>query len=221
MKKKKITIGILCLTIVLGGAIYLLYQGVWSGTDNSYDKLPAISVNEFFEKEKEYYVYAQRAGCPYCDNVKDEILEFAKHNQLFVLNTRAKGNEGIKDYDWDKHHKLYDKEIGKVVDGKMVFLNGLTEKNLEDEYSPLDYSIKKADKDFVELNAGKEEGKIYAIREAPIIDYTNVTDENLIIPAVPMLFHIRDGKVESYYYGDTQIINFMGGDKKPLDDYIS
>ncbi|MGC4019957.1 MAG: hypothetical protein QM793_12515 [Muricomes sp.] len=221
MRRKMYMLGILFLVMIIGGGVYLLYQGVKGAPDNPYKDLQTTSVNKFLEEQDDYYVYAQRAGCPYCDNVRDEIIEFARNNQLYVLDTRAEGNEGIKDYNWDEHHKAYDKEIGKVVKGKMILQDGLTEANLKERYSPLDYSIKKADKEFVELNAGKEEGKIYAVRESPIIDYTNVSDENLVIAAVPTLFHIKNGQIESYYFGDIQILNFLGVDKAPLDKYIN
>lgn len=81
-------------------------------------------------------------------------------------------------------------------------------------------NVKVADKDFVELNEGKEIGKIYAVRESPIIDYSDATKDNFIIAAVPTLYYIRDGKIENFCFGDAQILNFLGGEKSPLDEYM-
>lgn len=220
MKRKWYVLGIIGLAVIIAGAGYLLYQGL-KESDNPYKELDTVKLEDFFEKPGDYYVYAQRAGCPYCDNVKEEIIQFSKNNQLYVFDTRAEGNEDIKGYDWSEHHKEYDEEIGIVNNGKMEFYNGLTEELLKDKYSPLDYTIKVADKDFVELNDGKEEGKIYTIRESPIIDYSDASNSNLIIAAVPTLFHVKDGQIKSYYFGDVQILDFLGVDKAPLDEYIN
>lgn len=220
MKRKWYVLGITGLAVIIAGAGYLLYQGL-KEPDNPYKELDTVKLEDFFEKRGDYYVYAQRAGCPYCDNVKDEIIQFSKNNQLYVFDTRAEGNEDIKDYDWSEHHKECDEEIGIVNNGKMEFYNGLTEEMLKDKYSPLDYTIKVADRDFVELNDDKEEGRIYAIRESPIIDYSDSSNSNLIIAAVPTLFHVKDGQIKAYYFGDVQILDFLGVDKAPLDEYIN
>lgn len=221
MKKKLFGLGIVCIAVIIGIAGFLLYKVYNTVASNPYKELQSIKLDEFFDKQGEYYVYAQRAGCPYCDNVKDEIINFAKQNDLYVFDTRAKENEGFKDYDWDKHHIEYDQEIGEIVDGEMLLNDGLIEENLKDEFSSVDYTIKKADEEFVELNEGKEVGKVYAIRETPIIDYSDTTSNNLTIPAVPILYHIRDGKIVNYYCGDVPILDLLGSDKKPLDKYIS
>lgn len=221
MKKKMFMLTSIFLLLIVVGAVYLLHRGLKGPLDNPYKGLKTIKVDEFFDKQGEYYVYAQRSGCPYCDNVQDEIIEFSKDTQLYVLDTRAKGNEEIKDYNWDEHHRLYDKEIGEVVNGQMILYNNMKEEQLKTKYSPYDYTIKKADKDFAELNEDKKAGKIYAIRESPIIDYLDASEKNLIIAAVPTLFHIREGKVVEYYFGDTQILNLLDSSKDPIDQYMN
>ena len=221
MKKKTLILGVISVIVVVLGATYLLWQGLKTEPDNPYKELETVKLDTFFDKQGDYYVYAQRAGCPYCDNVQGEIIEFSKINQLYVIDTRAEGNEELKDYDWDEHHKLYDEEIGEVVDGEMVLYDGLTEETLRDKYSPLDYVIKRADKKFVELNIEKEEGKVYAIRESAIIDYSDASPDNLIVAGVPTLFHIQNGKIYNYYFGDIQILKHLGIDKPALDEYIS
>lgn len=221
MKKKYYIVGIICTIIIMCIAGGLLYKNLFAiGADNAYEGLNTITLDEVFELTGDYYVYAQRSGCPYCDNVKDEIINFSESSRLFVLDTQAAENETAKDYDWTNHHKKYDEEIGEIVNGKIVFYDGLTEKSLKDKYPPLDYTIKVADKDFVELNEGKEIGKIYAVRESPIIDYSDATKDNFIIAAVPTLYYIRDGKIENFYFGDAQILNFLGSEKSPLDEYM-
>ena len=198
MKKKSYIAGIICTTIIICMAGVLLYRNIFAiERSNAYEGLNTITMDEIFEKPGNFYVYAQRSGCPYCDNVKDEIIQFAKSNSLFVLDTQADENKDAKDYD------------------------GLTRNTLKNKYSPLDYTIKAADKDFVKLNEDKVIGKIYAVRESPIIDYTDATKDNFIIAAVPMLYHIENGNIENFYFGDAQILQFLGSNKSPLDEYIN
>ena len=102
-----------------------------------------------------------------------------------------------------------------------VAVAGYVAGNILSKYSPLDYTIKAADKDFVKLNEDKVIGKIYAVRESPIIDYTDATKDNFIIAAVPMLYHIENGNIENFYFGDAQILQFLGSNKSPLDEYIN
>ena len=222
MKKKSYIAGIICTTIIICMAGVLLYRNIFAiERSNAYEGLSTITMDEIFEKPGNFYVYAQRSGCPYCDNVKDEIIQFAKSNSLFVLDTQADENKDAKDYDWTNHHIKYDEEIGEVVNGKNIFYDGLTRNTLKNKYSPLDYTIKAADKDFVKLNEDKVIGKIYAVRESPIIDYTDATKDNFIIAAVPMLYHIENGNIENFYFGDAQILQFLVSNKLPLDEYIN
>ena len=162
MKKKSYIAGIICTTIIICMAGVLLYRNIFAiERSNAYEGLNTITMDEIFEKPGNFYVYAQRSGCPYCDNVKDEIIQFAKSNSLFVLDTQADENKDAKDYDWTNHHIKYDEEIGEVVNGKNIFYDGLTRNTLKNKYSPLDYTIKAADKDFVKLNEDKVRGKIF------------------------------------------------------------
>lgn len=221
MKKRYYVAGIICVITVICIAGKLLYKSLFvTKPPNPYKDLNTIALDKLFEKSGEYYVYAQRSGCPYCDNVKKEILQFSETNRIFVLNTQAKENEAAKDYDWIEHHKKYDEEVGEIVNDKTFFYNGDTEKSLKDKYSPLDYTIRVADEDFAELNVGKIVGKIYAVRESPIIDYSNASECNFIIAAVPSLYHIKEGKIENFYFGDAQILKFLGSEKLPLDKYM-
>ena len=53
------------------------------------------------------------------------------------------------------------------------------------------------------------------------VDYTDATKDNFIIAAVPMLYHIENGNIENFYFGDAQILQFLGSNKSPLDEYIN
>lgn len=132
MKKKSYIAGIICTTIIICMAGVLLYRNIFAiERSNAYEGLNTITMDEIFEKPGNFYVYAQRSGCPYCDNVKDEIIQFAKSNSLFVLDTQADENKDAKDYDWTNHHIKYDEEIGEVVNGKNIFYDGLTRNTLK------------------------------------------------------------------------------------------
>lgn len=66
----------------------------------------------------------------------------------------------------------------------------------------------------------KSKEKIYAILEEPVINVSNISLDNLVIPAVPYLIYVKDGTVVENYFGDTQILHFLKSEKKPLDDYM-
>lgn len=47
------------------------------------------------------------------------------------------------------------------------------------------------------------------MRKNPIINCNDYKNGNIMIPGVPFLLCLKDGKVVDYYTGDLQILNFL------------
>jgi len=214
IKHKGYIVGILFGVLLLGAASFFLYRE-YVKDQNSYSELEEINIDQVFDLGGSYYIYFQRAECPYCDNVRDDIIDFSKKERVYMLDTRAEGNENLKDYDWDTHEQQYDKEIGEVKDGEAILYDGITADQLEEVYSPQEYTIQARE----DLNDSSVE-KIYAILEAPVIDFTDVSPHNLIVPAVPYMIYVENGIISQDYFGDTQILVLLESTCKPLDEYI-
>lgn len=213
MSKKYI--GIFCIgVILLLSAFYVTYK-TYLVKEKKDVALEKIHEKQILDRGGNYYVYFQRDECPYCNNVKEDIIKLSKKKRVYMVNTEEKGNENLKDYDWDAHEKKNNVVIGEVKNGKNIFYGNLTIEEIKKQYSPLKYTIqtRKDGKD-------KSKEKIYAILEEPVINVSNISLDNLVIPAVPYLIYVKDGTVVENYFGDTQILHFLKSEKKPLDDYM-
>lgn len=213
MRKKYIGIFLVGILLVFsaGGLIYEFYHV----KEKEAVDLKEITSKQVLDRGGEYYVYFQRKECPYCNNVKEDIIKLSKKKRVYMVNTVKQGNENLKDYDWDLHQKKYNILIGEMKKGKPIFNGNLTVENIQKKYSPLKYTIQiRVD----EKDKSKE--KIYAVLEEPVIDIANISSGNLVIPAVPYLIYVNDGSVIEDYFGDTQILHFLKSRKKPLDDYM-
>lgn len=214
MKNKRYTFFLVIGVFLLVIASFIIFSD-YRKKDIDYSELEEIISDQVFEMGDSYYVYFQRAGCSYCDNVKEDIINFAKKERVYVLDTLRKENESLKDYDWASHEKEYNQEIGEMQNDEAVFYNGLAIDKLEKIYSPYEYTIQTRTD---ENDISKE--KIYAILEVPVIDLSKESSKNLIVPAVPYMIYIENGVILQDYFGDTQILEFLGSTRKPLDDYL-
>lgn len=219
MKKK---IKVLLIGVIILCIIFLF--GVWLYEKNytllnPYASLKAVSYENVLKKDEEYYVYIYLKGCPDCIKAEPYILEFAKNNTLFVLDVdNAIDRER---YDWNSHYMQYDIEIGTVDDqGNIIYYNGESEKKYldatqKDEFGhKMRYEVKIADEEYIEKNSKAEIGKVYASLVTPIIDYSNIEDgEHIVIPAMPIMFHIKSGIILDYYYDAPEIIDFVNQSK--------
>lgn len=213
MRKKYVGIFLVGM-LLLFSAFGLLY-GAHQIKEKDAASLNEITSKQILDRGGEYYVYFQRKECPYCNNVKEDIIKLSKKQQVYMVNTEEQGNENLKDYDWDLHQKKHNILIGEMKNGKPIFNGNLTVENIQKKYSPLKYTIQtRVDED------DKSKEKIYAILEEPVIDIESISPDNLVIPAVPYLIYVKDGSVIEDYFGDTQILHFLKSRKKPLDEYM-
>lgn len=176
------------------------------------------SIEDFFEKDGHFYVYFYRDDCRYCLNVDKDIDKFAETNIVYKVD--AELCQGVQNYDWDKHEKQYDIEIGRKDDaGEIIFYDDLSEKDIKDIYDPLNYKIVWVNERYAELHSGKEVGKIYAVLTHPKLREDDLKEENFVLPAIPMMVEFENHQVKNYYFDDKEIIAYLESETKPLDSY--
>lgn len=74
----------------------LLYRNIFTiERSNAYEGLKYITMDEIFEKPGNFMCTRAKKRMPYCDNVKDEIIQFAK-SIFIVLDTQADENKDAK-----------------------------------------------------------------------------------------------------------------------------
>lgn len=81
------------------------------------------------------------------------------------------------------------------------------------------YKIVWANEGYVAVNPEKRQGKIYAISTHPVLEEKDLQLDNLVVPGVPMLLKIEEGRITEYYFDDKEIINYLNSDIDPLDNY--
>lgn len=176
------------------------------------------NVEELYDKDGQFYVLFSREDCRYCKNIEKDISDFSKTNQVYTVNPEL--CENIVDYDWDKHEKEYDVEIGELSDdGSIIYYDNLTEKEVKEKYPPLNYKIVLANETYAELHDGKIADKVYAIYTHPVLSEKDFSEKDFCVPAIPMLVKFDNHKVVSYYFDDKEIIDYLKSDTMPLDKY--
>lgn len=212
--KRSIVILFLGLVLVFGSAIYLLPLMNNSIMDSEGEK-----VIEEIKDEKVCYMYVYSSDCAYCNNIEKEIKEFSKKEKVFEINA-IDIQSIVQNYDWEKHAQENDKEIGeKMSNGGNIFYNDLNEKEIMDKYPPLYYKIIWANEGYVAVNPQKKQNKIYAVSTHPILEEKDLQLDNLVVPGVPMLLKVEEGRITEYYFDDKEIINFLNSDIEPVDNY--
>jgi signal transduction histidine kinase len=150
--------------------------------------------------------------------IKEEVTKVYEFTKRLQKNTEEELKQNVKNRVYEAHaiaSSIYENykdtktkkeifELIKVAFDKIRFNDGRGYFFMDDTYGnklshPVDKSI---------------EGKNF-------IDYTDATKDNFIIAAVPMLYHIENGNIENFYFGDAQILQFLGSNKSPLDEYIN
>lgn len=176
------------------------------------------TIRELVSKNGHFYIYLYRNGCSYCENISADIKKLKKENTVYSIN--VDDVESFKQYDWEKHEKNFDIEIGeKTRDGEMIFYNELDKEMIEKKYPPIDYKIVLANSDYIMLHPNKVINKIYAVSTHPQLGKTELQTDNIPLPGVPMLLEVNEHKIVNYLFDDKEIIHFMKSNKAPKDVY--
>lgn len=216
MKRKIEIIIIFTGIIVFGTLIYMLIPGV-KEEFISY-RVEQKTLNEIFNTDGHFYVYYSREDCRYCKNIDKDISNLSTESTVYIIDPEL--CENIIGYDWDEHELKYDVEIGEMLkDGEIKYYDNLTEKDIKEEYPPIDYKIVLANERYVELHEGKKVGKVYAVYTHPILKKDDFQVDRFCVPAIPILVEFKDKKVVNYYFDDKEIIEYLSSDTEPLDKY--
>lgn len=209
MKKiqKYIWIVGVAIIVFLFGMYWLIHM------KDPYTALDSIRNRDIFEQEEEeYYVYYYKKDCPYCVRIENLIMQLAESEEsLYVVNMGK--DQKTKSYDWNKMHTEEDKEIGILnLDSSITFYAGeskekyqnQTEKN---QYGKIKrYEIVEADDKYLLENSNARIGYVYASIQTPEICYEEMTDaDEIVIAGVPTLLHIKNGKIDGFYFDAPEI----------------
>jgi len=174
---------------------------VWQINRNdhpSMEDLTKISAeNTFKQKDKEYIVYFWQATCTYCKEIEKDVLVYSASNPIYVVDMQNEKNVE-KWYDWEEHHKKYDKVIGKVESDKEILKDGI---NIEDfqQNKMVSWSI--------EINDNKE---IIATHNTAYANEKPSNASELEITGTPTMLKVKDGLLVDYVVGVEESVKMLG-----------
>jgi len=173
---------------------------VWQINRNdhpSMEDLTKISAeNTFKQKDKEYIVYFWQATCTYCKEIEKDVLVYSASNPIYVVDMQNEKNVE-KWYDWEEHHKKYDKVIGKVESDKEILKDGI---NIEDfqQNKMVSWSI--------EINDNKE---IIATHNTAYANEKPSNASELEITGTPTMLKVKDGLLVDYVVGVEESVKML------------
>lgn len=217
MKKEKLislSVGALLIFCFIAAYLFLLPKVKEEWNEKNDDS--KMTIKEIINMEGHFFVYFYKENCRYCDNIKDDIQEFAKNNTVYYVDVESCDN--LENYDWDNHAELYDVEIGEKQD-KLYFYDNLSEDEIMKKYQPLLYKIVLVNEDNQKKYPNKQLGKIYAVATHPRLTNADFSEDGFMMTGVPILVEFNEHNLQNYYFDDKEIVEFMGSDTVPLDDY--
>ena len=184
----------------------------------NYDEVPQISTKDVFEQKKnDYYVYYYMENCPFCNQVKEKMLNFAKKGKNIYFVDYGIAENRCKSYDWEAAMKKYNKLVGKSdKNGNIEFFAGESKEKyvgLKNIYGKeMRFSFDIVTEDNIYQFQGYHVGDVVANVQTPEIDYYNITSpEQMVIAGVPVLFHIVNGRITYFYFDTPEIEVFLNG----------
>ena len=218
MKKLKNVFIIVVLLAVVGIGFSLINKGT-NGVYGDFDHIATFDVMRKGFNDHDYvYIYNDSKSCK---KLEKKIIKFGnKHkNNIFFVNADRKNEKNhvnqFKDYDWVTFHTNNDKEIGKIIDGKIQYYNDESAekytKNTEvnDQGKIKRYEVVTADKKYLKENTNAKIGYVYAKLLTPEVNYSLADNSNTIIIAqYPTLISIDHREVTNYI-GYQEINEFL------------
>jgi len=121
---KKILIGALALVALVVGIGLLSSSSEVSATAD----LPMIHYTAAFDQDPdEYFVYFWNAACSFCQEFDPDVMEAHRAGApIFVVDMANEDNQSAW-YDWEGHHERFTTIVGDVVNGEIIFHDGLSE----------------------------------------------------------------------------------------------
>ena len=185
--------------------------------EDPYENVTKINLKDMFNQNQEdYYVYFYMVQCPFCNQVKDKMLNFAAENDnVYFVDYALRENRPLQKYNWTATRSKYNKKIGYVdSDGNKVFLPGESEEkyqNMKNDYGKrMRFNFVTITPDDIPAFPGSQVGDIYTDIQTPEIDYASITNyEDMLIAGVPALYRITNGKITEFYFDSVEIEEFF------------
>ena len=185
--------------------------------EDPYEGVKKINLENMFEQQQdEYFVYFYMIQCPFCNQVKDKMLDFAAQNDnVYFVDYGLGVNRPLKKYNWNETRTKYNKKIGYIdSNGEKIFLPGESEEkyqNMKNDYG------KTMRFNFVTITSGdlasfpgSQIGDIYTDVQTPEIDYASITTyEEMLIAGVPALYKVSNGRITEFYFDSVEIEEFF------------
>lgn len=200
----KMVLSLLVFSLLLGSGLGSGLNFAFAAEEDPYEGLNKISTSDMFNQEfTSYYVYFYYTTCPYCNSIKQQMIEFAsQRDDVFLVDYSLPTNK-VNKYNWDPLREQHNKKIGYLDEnGKIVYLKS---ESLEKYQNQVNKYGKVITYTFPVI--GRD---VYTDIKTPEIDYASVENpKNLIIAAVPTLLHISNGRIDAFYFGPDEISNHL------------
>ncbi|WP_141432114.1 thioredoxin fold domain-containing protein [Bacillus sp. 03113] len=189
MKKKS---GVMFISIIM--VIVICFIGIWFFSKNvnaTINDIKRIDYKETYEQnDEEYLVYFWQATCKYCKEIEKEVVDFNKNSDIpiYIVDMQSANNQEAW-YDWEGHHKKYDRVIGKMVDGKETYYEGVDLKAIQSNPSVYwTFEVNKKD-------------EIVAVHNTPYGNKTPKKASEIEVTGTPTMILVKDGKFKEYGVG--------------------
>lgn len=222
MKHTKKTLMIVLFVVVVVGLITVLGKKAHKNKD-PYESLfkiipeRKIDVASMMDQttKHSYYVYIynpQQKGSQALEKTVNDAVQY--NSSLYFLNVNENLN-AIKKFDWQTFNTQNDREIGKVVNGKIIYNKGESadryiKTTKKDPYGDrIVYTIQKYTKDYATYNIKARPGKVYARITRPWINYRQYQKGKLTLGGGPTLLEINKKKIVHFAYDTKEITAVM------------
>ncbi|GKU81893.1 hypothetical protein [Niallia sp. NCCP-28] len=202
MKKKPIVIISIITAIIL-----LCFLGIWLlnlNKPHSIEDIEKIEAADTFSQtgNKEYIVYFWQSTCTYCKQIEKDVVSFYGNGSIPIFIVDMQNSANVDSwYDWERHHKKYDKVIGKVVNGKEVLNKGV---NIEE------YMNNKEIAWSIESN---EKNQLIAKHNTAYGNTSPVNAKEIEITGTPTMIKVKNRKVDRYAVGVEETLELMKKNK--------
>lgn len=183
--------------------IIICFAAIWwlnSKSIRAIEDIKKINASATFEQQdEEYIVYYWQATCTYCKQIENDVIEFSNDGDIpiYVVDMQDKENESNW-YDWETHHKEYDKVIGKIEDGKEVWNDGINIENFQNDQE-IAWGI-----------VADEENQIIATHNTAYGNEEPASAEEIEITGTPTMIKVKNENIDSYAVGVDETLEMLG-----------
>lgn len=184
------------LVICLAGLLISLLPKEGQDTIDDIKKIKAQE--SFAQGNKEYIVYFWQDACSYCKQIENAVLEYRKTGETPIYIVDMGDTENADSwYDWQAHHNMYDKVIGRIENGKEI-----TDANI----NPAEFLN---DKEVVWSIQSGADNKLIAVHQTPFENKTPASAAKLAITGTPTMLKIDEGMLSDYRVGVEETVGLL------------